>query len=265
MFEIKKSGYVIQSNNHELPESVLKLFPDSVYSIILPQTRYFTCKYYKYMTDPFTEQYMYNQVINGNILAWGLRTIATDPSGNNITQKKKQYIGVCFKNIKVNPLHTTYHNLTEESLDVPLNFFIIRKLILNVNTFQVTCVFCKKYVLQMKMNFYDTKVKNILNNTVCSNSMCENSRLDYTKLQLDLGEVLISYSELPDYYNPNLRYYCNICFRCKVCAKKKLIDVTAFCNKHITCKHRIEDRNKRKYSEEIANSKKLKSLKSFLN
>ena len=89
MFEIKKSGYVIQSNNHELPESVLKLFPESVYSIILPQTRYFTCKYYKYMTDPFTEQYMYNQVINGNILAWGLRTIATDPSGNNITQKKK--------------------------------------------------------------------------------------------------------------------------------------------------------------------------------
>lgn len=289
MFEYQKNNYIIKSDNHELSKDVLNWFPFSVYNILIPQARYFTCRYYKYMNDPFSEQYLYNQVIRGNILAWGMRTIMPQIESSTTTsstQHKQQYISVCLANQKINPLQYTYNNLNEEKLDIPLNYFIIRELFVNISTFEVTCRYCNKFCIQMKIKF-NTKSKMNLNgqinnnnnnninviikqnlidihgvkyDIICSNQLCDKSIIDVNKLALEQGNVLIEYQDLPNYYNPNIRYYCSICFRCKICMKMKLKDPKAFCKKHLVCKHKNKSFDKSKFK-----SKKLKSLRTFMN
>ena len=282
MFEYEKKNYIIISDNHELSKDVLNWFPSSVYSIIVPQMQYFTCRYYKFMNDPFSEEYMYKQSIKGNILAWGMRTIMpVEPqkpttSKDTIIHKKQQYIAVCLKHVNTNPLLTSYNNLVEEQLDIPLNYYMVRQLIINISTFETTCISCKKYCIQMKIKYNHTlnsinaknnEIGNISNDVVtlnklnisvvCTNQLCERSMIDSNKLALDQGKVLIEYCDLQNYYNPNIRYYCNICFRCKVCTKLKVKNPTAYCKKHLICKHRTC-----KPKQPFKN--KLKSLKTFI-
>lgn len=265
MFEYRKNDYIIISDNHKLSDDVLSWFPYSVYNILIPKMKYYTCRYYKYMNDPFSEQYMYNQSLAGIILVWGMRTIeiGSDESkvnsiGESISKKKKQYIAVYFKdniNNTTNPLSRTYNHLIEEKLDVPLNYFIIRELIININTFEIRCNFCNTFCIQMKMKIH--------NNTdiVCSNQKCFKSLINLEKITFDQGRVLINYADLPNYYNPNIRYYCTICFNCKLCIRIKSKDKNKFCKKHIQCIHM----NRSKSEFNGYKTRKLKSLKTIIN
>lgn len=174
-----------------------------------------------------------------------------------ISKEKTIYLSLFQDNTNNNnPLCRTYNYLIEEKLDVPLNYFIIRELIININTFEIRCSFCKTYCIQMRMKFH--------NNTdiICSNQKCCKSLINLEKITFDQGNVLIKFADLTNYYNPNIRYYCTICFNCKLCIRIKSKDKNKFCKKHIRCIHL--NRNKLE-SNTHGTSRKLKSLKIINN